>query len=107
MQRHYYVDKDSSLIRTLSLLVPNASVLIKVFHFISKPLCMYVCMCIVNFYYTDYVIVIIDCILFSTSVKMSIEAELLVDMVLETHLMLIALPLSLSQLDHQHQIQTT
>ena len=46
---------------------------------------MYVCMCIVNFYYTDYVIVVIDCILFSTSVKMSIEAEMLVNKVLETH----------------------
>ena len=46
---------------------------------------MYVCMCIVNFYYTGYVIVVIDCILFSTSIKMSSEAEMLVDMVLETH----------------------
>ena len=46
---------------------------------------MYVCVCIVNFYYTDYVIVVIDCILFLTSVKMSIEADILVDMVLETH----------------------
>ena len=72
---------------------------------------MYVCMCNVNFYYTDYTdIVVIDCILFLTSMKMSIEADMLVNMVLETHptfLMLIALPLSLSQLDHQHQIQTT
>ena len=47
---------------------------------------MYVCMCIVNFYYTDYTdIVVIDCILFLTSMKMSIEADMLVNMVLETH----------------------